>query len=287
MLLLSILKKEAAGQVIVTKKPYLSDNEDFEECAKMVDLIEGFANNASNVDPVVILDQLDFMEQRVVRLRGEPLLRPNCDNLINRINDLIVDMTCNRGVANDITTSTQQEMDEVEEILRQHLVINPIGTQQPTTTTTRSNVNHIRSPSPDFWEDEHPSLLRLCPEGRQSQFSRLVGGELIDTPQRGLQNIFRPVETAQPNNTRSQTVTRQSETTSRPFRAVAINIPTVPQPTTLTISCVPYTIEYGPYTLTANTHNPEPSNKPKSTPPSNKTSLNRPYRGPTANHRHT
>jgi hypothetical protein len=266
MLLLSILKKEARDCVGGLWRPFLPAAEDLKLCEDMVASIESMTNGASNVDDEVALDQLNCLQNRVSRLQESPFIKPLKNNLLNKITNLIKKISSDWETRINATTSTQEEVDTVEELFRQHLAFNhPVG-QPQTKATSHSDLPPPRRSSLEFWEDDlNQSLFLPQAERMQSQFGRLVQREYAVTAQPIHSDIVRSLPTVQAIHAQpqSQGPTKQFD---QPLRSgvgaiippLGITNPTVPQPTARVHTSPPLTTQAKVTTTTQSTHSTMP-----------------------------
>jgi hypothetical protein len=113
------------------------------------------------------------------KFQESPFIKPLKNNLFNKIiTNLINKISSNWETRDNATASTQEEVDTVEELFRQHLAFNHPVSQQQTRATSHSDLPPPRKSSLEFWEDDlNQSLFLPQAERMQSQFGRRVQRE--------------------------------------------------------------------------------------------------------------
>jgi hypothetical protein len=219
MLLLTILKKESNGPSLVSRSHVPPFREDFKLCVEEYEKAKRHTMDGSSAEMEIWLDRLDFLKSRLDRYEvtgSESILRKN---LMLDIIELIRNLSDRGATGIDLSSSTREEEEEINEIL-ENLEIN----------NSRDN---------DYWEDAIASPSFLGQERMQSDYARLVQRDLATAhPNSPFMHTI-PDPTGSLPTTMPQSSLRSIPTVSLPTTMTQSLLrpnPTVSQPTTMTQS---------------------------------------------------
>lgn len=141
----------------------LSVLEDLGQCIKKIQSIEGIVDQCKSAEAAVYLDELDFVKIRLERIEATSKFEENRKlDLIFELEEVrkIMSEYCGQGI--DISTATQNEMDEVERILRE------LERETEENLTTSSSDLIQTEPEPQPPTKASPSSLISQPSKQQT-----------------------------------------------------------------------------------------------------------------------